>query len=501
MHKSWYLPRRTFLRGLGASILLPALDVMFPIEALAETTSPSFVAIFQSLGIYGLGYRAGRNDPSRYYHVMPYESGGLGAWAPVQAGSLSSAALPPILSPLESLKNKITVLSGLGTLSSDVLDNSSTHSCATTAWLTSAWASRAEAASINVTSDGKSFTAANNRPPDSLDQYIANYLGYTPGSTLVLNPDFHDYSEASEGGHGGHISYNSKLSSGGSTLVPKVSDPMKAFNTLFSSCVSQQKTRSSKSILDYVMDSTKSVQKKLGVADKSRLDSYLQHVRDLEVKLQSSLTCPDKPTRFPSENSDFSIDRVATLNMMVDIIVLAVSSGAMPIASLMTCTEALYAIDSSRVAFLSNYIGINGTKVTYHDGSLDTHFDIAHKNSNIGNIQAIEEHIAYAQSNITYVKRLIEKLSSLPAQPNGYSPLDNTLILVGACHAHSGMHNTHNLPTLLAGGKSFGLNQGQHLKFPVSTDIGNLYYTINKAMGVSGSSFNGHSSSLDGIFG
>jgi hypothetical protein len=171
----------------------------------------------------------------------------------------------------------------------------------------------------------------------------------------------------------------------------------------------------------------------------------------------------------------------------------------MPVESLMTAVEAnacSYAY--AGVDYQSTYVGISGQKVKYHASTLDTHFDITHVEPNT---QAIEEHIAYTQMNVGFVQRLIKNLAAMPVEPNGYSPLDNTVVLIGACHAHPGFHTTHNLPTLIAGGQSVGLNQGQHIALPMNTDIGDLHYTIANALGLAGSSFNGHSGVLPGVFG
>lgn len=486
---------------MGSSILLPVLDVMAPTPALAaDLSAPRFVAFFMSLGIYGLGYDPTKNDASRYFYAEPYFPKGLGAWLPTKTGALT-APLGPILQPLEALKQNIMIVSGLGTLAGDEAFNSTNHSCATTAWLTSAWASRAEAAKINVKDEASgSKNPANETPPDSLDQYIANAIGLTPGSTLVFNPNVGDYSESQQGGHGGFISYNSKLSKGGSSIVPKMADPLRAFNNLFGRC-SGTTDATSKSILDYVMDSITSVQRKLGTADKARLDSYLQNVRDLEIKLNATLSvnCPLTPTASPAYNGT-SRDWITTMNLMIDVIALATASGAMPIASLMTDNEANNDPYAARVDYNSNFIGLSGKKVAYHSATEGTHFDIAHMEADGSNTQAVEEHIAYSQMNIVFVQRLMQKLAAMPVEPNGMTPLDNTLILAGSCHSDSGHHNTHNLPVLLAGGKKYGLNQGQHIAFPMFSDIGDLYYTIAKAMGVAGSSFNGHSRLLTGVF-
>jgi hypothetical protein len=499
----WRLPRRTFLRGMGYSLLLPALDVMTASRANAEVIPPPrFISFFLSLGTYGRGYDPTKNGMARYPRMPPYNSGGMGVWQPPTVGPLT-ALLGPALAPLESVKDKISILSGLATLAEDPPGSGINHSAATTAWATSAWRSGAAARAANIS--GGQHTPQNRTPPDSLDQYIANAIGLTPGSTLVMSPSGSaDFSELGQGGHGGAISYNSKLAPTGSTLLPRNNNPKRAFDTLFGNCLPTAAPRVGyKSILDYVAASIPKVQQKLGSGDRARLDSYLQNVRDLEARLDAIHPCPAEPVRSPPLNGG-PLDAVSNLNLMVDVIALAVSSGVMPIASLMTAIESSSIAGGSAAAavdYLSTYVGVDGSRVRYHAPTLDTHFDVTHAQSNsTAGLRAIEEHIAYTQLGVTFLQRLIEKLDQMPLEPNGFSPLDNTIILAGAAHSDPYSHNTHNLPTLVAGGGRYRMTQGQHIAFPMLTDIGDLYYTIASAVGAAGASFNGRNTVLPGLF-
>ncbi len=399
----------------------------------------------------------------------------------------------------------------MGTLINDPFGNVINHSCATTAWLSSPWKTQGDAIRMNI-APGGGKTVANQKPPDSIDQVIANYIGITPGSSLVLNLSQRNLSEKQMGGHLGAISYNTRLAASGSTILPRIASPMNAFNSLFGSCKPTTTTTTPqvdprpKSILDYVINSIPNFKTKLSSADKARFDSYLQYIRDLEVKLTpvntgggtSTKSCPKAPIPTPGG----ALDYVTTLNMMVDVVALAVASGTMPIATLMLDSDATGdARIGSSVSYMSNYIGINGKRAVYHNSTLDTHNGITHVENGSSNVQAIEEHIAYTQFCMSFTKRLIQTLDSMPVEPNGFTPLDNTLILSGSCQSNPYHHSTHNLPTLLAGGKRYGMNQGKHLVFPMKTDIGNLYYSMMRAMGVPGTSFNGNSTVLSGIFG
>ncbi len=493
--RTFRIPRRSFLRGAGVSILLPALDIMLqPRTSMAGAgpgASPRYAAFFLSLGMWGHGYDPTKNDASRYYEIRPGDPKlGTGTWHPTLPGPLMSP-LPAHLAPFESLKQKLMIVSGLSTLPGDPDGTNATHSLPTTCWLTSAY---------------KSGGGHGGTPPDSVDQYIANAMGFTPGSTLVLSPSASDITE-STGGHQGNVSSNSRL--GGNHLVPKVTDPMKVFNQLFGKCSTAGSGASQtasladdKSVLDYVMGSVAGLQRNLGRDDSARLEAYLQNIRDVENNLTAAgpALCPTTPPAYDPALSGGSLDWLATLRMMVDVVALAMASDAMPIATIMTDIEATRDPYASRVEYASDFIGISGKKVTYSSNSLDTHFDITHK-AVASATQTVEEWFAYTRVLMLVAQRLALKLDAFPAEPNGNTPLDNSLLQIGCAHSHAYDHTTHNLPVILLGGKNLQMRQGQYVQVPNNTDIGDFYYTMLQAMQVPGTDFNGSRTSLPGLFG
>jgi hypothetical protein len=496
--RKFSIPRRSFLKGAGVSILLPALDIMVqPRTAEAgpgPVTGLRYAAIFLSLGMWGQGYDPTKNDPTRYYQIDPSDPNmGTGAWRPAQPGALTSP-LPVHLAPFESLKQKMMIVSGLSTFTRDPNGTSVQHSLATTGCLTSAY---------------KSSTINNGTtPPDSVDQTIANAMGLTPGSTIAFNPSTFDGSE-SNGGHLGYVSSNSRL--GGNNLVPKIADPMKVFNQLFGKCSASAaassaqaaRTADDKSVLDYVQGSVASLQKNLGKDDRARVDAYLQNIRDVEISLTAAapLLCPTSPPAYDPALNGGALDWLATVRMMADVVALALASDGMPIATIMTDWEAdgdpNYA---ARVAYASDFVGISGQKVTYSSSSLDTHFDITHQ-AFAGATQIVEEWFAYTRLTMYVAQRLAQKLDSFPVEPNGNTPLDNSILQICCAHAHAALHLTHNLPVILLGGKKVKMHQGQYVQFPMNTDIGNFYYTMLQAMQVPATDFNGNTTLLSGAFG
>lgn len=493
--KSWQLPRRTFLKGVGASILLPALDAMVPSDAFAQSLiGPRLAVLFIPTGIYGQGLDVDKNGKSRYYLTTPYDANGAGAWRPKNTGPLN-APLPPVLGPLEALKDQLTIISGLSTLPDTPLKKVTPHSLATGLWITGAW-----------DNDSKGRLSS---PPNSIDQALANSLGYTPGSTIVFNPN-HSGGQTgggtSKGGYHGAISFNSQL--GGNHIVPQSKRPKEIFDRLFGNCQDQNNNQgpsqaqvTDKNILDRVIDSIKEVKKKLGTEDKIRLESYLQHIEDIEKSVnQAEKTANQCPEALEIGGEDW-FNQVAA---MVDVVALALATDKMPVATLMQGTEAYNNFYSEFISLYGNFTSaITGKRVTFRSKTTNAHFDVAHigtlRNGENG-IRAIEEFIAYSRMQMLFTKRLMEKLGSMPVEPNGMTPLDNSLILTGTCHSDAQSHNSHNVPTILAGGKKYGLKQGHHVAFPTRTDRGDFLYTMLKQLGWPGNNFNGNTRILPGIF-
>jgi hypothetical protein len=255
---------------------------------------------------------------------------------------------------------------------------------------------------------------------------------------------------------------------------------MKVFTQLFGKCSTagagagqMASLTDDKSVLDYVMGSVAALRKNLGKTDSARLDAYLQNIRDVENSLTAAapVLCPTTPPAYDPVLNSGATDWLAKLRMMVDVVALAMASDAMPIATVMTDTEAhgdpAYA---ARVAYASDFVGISGNKVTYSSNSLDTHTDIIHA-AFVSNIQIVEEWFAYTRVLMYVAQRLALKLDSFPAEPNGNTPLDNSILQIGACHSHATDHTTHNLPVILLGGKKFNMHQGQYLQVPMKRTL------------------------------
>jgi hypothetical protein len=386
------------------------------------------------------------------------------------------------LQPLAAHAQKIMVVSGLShSLSPQA---GSDHSGGVALWLTGAW--------------------PYGGPHDSVDQVLANAFGMTPGSTMALSTWPNDYAESGDSekdGHGGRISFNSKLAGG--YVVPLVTSAKKMFDQLFSTCKAgapnPQDTAANKSILDYVQSSVRSLQKNLGKDDSARVGAYLQNIRDLEVRLTTPTACPSAPTADPPPSGG-ALDYLTNVRLMADVFSLALGSGAAPIGTLMADMEGGQPTKYPDCAnYVTNFVGIGGNKVTLRSGT-DPHLDVIHT-PDYNSVAKIEQYIAYSQFNMSFFKRILDNLASMPAEPNGLSPLDNCILLAGTAHSDGWTHSTQNIPMIVAGGKFCKAHQGQHVAFPQLAYTADFYYTLLRALGAQVSSFNGHSTTLPGLFG
>lgn len=499
--RSWHIPRRSFLKGAGISLLLPALDIMTISDAMAaEMMGPRFAAVFMPAGIFGCGYNPAVAGFARYTNsAKPAKAGGQGTWRPKNFGPFQGT-LPLLLQALEDYRNKFSIVTGF-----DYAGQHVNHANGAISWLTGP---------SNVINQAST-------PNNSIDQAIANYFNISYANTLVFSSTTKDFRE-SERGHGGRISANTKA--GGNHTISPSTDPWKKFDLLIApNC----KTGGSPTptpvpvasrevnVLDTVSDQIKALNKKLSADDKVRMEAFYEQVQSIQSSYKgggsgggdgtlADGTCPTKPAA--------STDWYKQVCAMVDVTAFALATDIMPISTIMTDIEAVserdYAPWVNDPNIVKNFKSINGNAVKYPSGAkIHT---IAHFSDGQDNNQArlsaqetadnIECYIAYNIMQMSFVHRLIDKLDKLPKDPNGLTPLENSIILAGAAHGDGASHASMHIPTLIAGGKRYGFKTGIHHQVTQYTHIGNLHYTLMKKMGCNITDFNSHKSLLSGLF-
>ncbi len=413
-----HLPRRTFLRGLGATIALPLLDAMIPARtALANTAA----APKMRLGFVYFPHGA----------VMD-------KWTPVGEGT--SFELSPILEPLAAYKKQLTVISGLGNRPGE---SQAVHAIVPATWLSCVHPRKGSQEPFG------GVTA---------DQLAALHIGQdTPLPSLEVAT-----AQATDGGacdrdYG--CSYSSTISfRTPSSPLPMEHNPRKLFQRLFGqgdsadervALIAQQR-----SLLDMVRGEAAALQRTLGPSDRALLSDYLDTVREIERRVQktaqqdlSNVTLPQVPVGIPDAFDEH-------LNLMFDMIALSYQANLTRIFNFMMAAEV------SNQTY--NHIGIP---------------DAFHPLSHHANDSAKLERLSRIQRYHTEVfAKFVTKLASLPDGDG--SMLDHSILLYGSNMSNSDKHNQFPLPTALIGGGCGKLKGGQHLRYPDHTPLSNVLLTI-----------------------
>ena len=416
------LPRRTVLRGLGATVALPFLDAMVPalsVRALAAAPVNRFQAFYVPNGM-----------------AMEY-------WAPKGEGT--SFELSPILEPLAPFRNQMMVLSGLDATWNYI------HAGASGSFLTGT--PKGGRNEIEIIAEV------------SMDQLLARHFGNT---TQVASLELALDAPANAGACTGNLScaYTHTISWRSSTQpLPMEYNPRSVFERLFGDSGSTERAarearmRQHKSILDSVNGKLADLRKQLGPQDQTKVEQYTESIRDIERRIQRAeeqsdidLPAMDQPQGVPAVFEDH-------LDLMLDLQLLAFQTDLTRVVSFMLGKE-----QSARP-----YPQI---------GVPEAHHPLSHHNDS-------PELIAQMSKINRYHSELFAKyVAKLRATPDGDGTLlDHMTILYGSGISNSSRHSGVNLPLMLVGGGAGTLKGGQHLKY-ADTSMANLLVTLMDKMGV-----------------
>src|SRR3989449_8522735 len=249
------IPRRTFVRGVGATLALPMLDAMTPAFA-AATRRPIRMAFMQvPNGIFNL-----RNE-----------------WTPKAVGA--NWELTRILEPLADFRDRLVVMSGLDSQQAAGLnfEGGGDHPRACTAWLTGTHA--------------KMTSGADLRAGISVDQIAAKEFGkHTQLASLEIGLETPEVVGACESAYGCAY-YNTISWRNETTPLPMENRPRAVFERLFGDAGTDPKARlafaqEDRSILDAIGAEVKRLRLKVGGSDRSKIDQYLEAIRDVERRMQ-----------------------------------------------------------------------------------------------------------------------------------------------------------------------------------------------------------------------
>lgn len=423
------LPRRTIIRGGGASLSLPLLDAML--------LSP-FVS-------------ASDNNPKvRVGFVYVPHGATMSMWTPKKVGK--DFPLSPILSPLSNLKKSITVLSNLGhPLAYGPGGATGNHNRSSATFLSGAWAQSGPRPYLGIT----------------IDQVVANSLG---GKTPIPSLELMIEEATLNCGEGLNCAYRNTISwQTPQTPLPMQNNPQVVFEQLFGDGSSPesraQSRKQSLSLLDAMQDEIKKLDRSVSATDRHVLDQYLTQVREVERRISQSslrvtedLDLPERPSGIPSDVEEHIL-------LMYELLALAWQTEITRVGTFLVANELSNAVYSS-----------SGIRDAFH--VLSHHSNNEENKSRFGVLNTY---------HIKLFSKFLEKLASMPDGEN--SLLENSMILYGSGMSDGNSHNHDPLPIILAGNANNKISGNNHLSYAERTPMSNLLLSMLKILGIDAESF------------
>lgn len=458
------LSRRAALRGLGVTMCLPLLEAMGPLAAVAApagktgaTAAPRrFAALYMPNGVH------------------PHE------WTPLGAGA--DFTLSSVLSPLESLKSELLVLTELQNKATFGGDG---HYAKVGPFLTGVPIAKT--------------TGSDLRCGVSVDQIIAQRIGnLTPLPSLELSVEPVTMGVDTNVGftrlYGSHISWSSPT-----TPVTREINPQLAFDRLFRRGAGAKNAdpEGDRSILDAVMDDARRLEKSVGRADRLKLSEYFESVRAVEKRIaydaarrrgeyEGDPLARKEVERLggrikdyyadPARLSERAIDHTEQVRLMLDVIALA------------------FWTDSTRVATFMFGNEVSGKNFSFLEGVDGGHHQISHHENDKAKMEQ------YRRINVWHLEQYAYLLNRLRSIREGEGTLlDSCLVLFGSGMRDGNAHSPKNLPLVLAGRGGGSVAAGRHLVYPKGTPLCDLYRGILSRMGAPVPAFGDSGGELPGL--
>jgi hypothetical protein len=441
-----HLPRRTFLKGAGATVALPFLDAMIPAGkagVVAGTDRTRLIAIELSHGA------AGSSDWGRSQYL----------WAPQDLGrkpDLTTSAL----NVLESHRDYLTIISNTDVVMAEAFkpeEIGGDHPRAGAVFLTQAHPKQTESSDLYVAT--------------SLDQLYARKFGQdTPIPSMQLGIENVD--QAGGCSYGYSCAYMDSISfASPSEPLPAIRNPRVVFEQLFGVGGTQAERnatrRTERSILDWIMGDVSKMQKSLKPEDRQRMEQYLDNVRELERRIQGveahnssgeERALPAAPSGIPDSFTDH-------VHLLMDLQVLAFQADMTRVFSFKLTRDAIGRVYPE-----------SGTLTPFHPAS--------HHGEKP---EAILDFNTINKYHVSHLNYLADKLKS--SMEGDTHLLDKTMIIYGSTMGDSNLHNHKRCPLIVMGGANGQMKGDVHLKAPDGTPMANAMLTLMHKLGMEQDSF------------
>lgn len=417
------LPRRTFLRGLGTTLALPFLDAMVP----------------------AFGATVGSKPAVRLAYVYVPNGIIMKGWTPAAEGA--NFEFMPIMKALEPYREQLVVLSGLAQVQGRALgDGAGDHARAGATWLTGVHPKKTE---VDI------------HAGVSADQIAAREFGkVTQLGSLEVGLESPALAGNCDSGYS--CAYTNTIAwRTPTTPLPVEVNPRALFERLFGDGESTDPKarlaalKEQRSILDYIRQDVARLGTGLGNRDRSKLDEYVEAIRDIERRIQKAeqqnatmkMPVMERPSSIPEEFEEHA-------KLMIDLQAIAFQADLTRVITFMMAREG-----SNRP-----YRSINIS---------DGHHSITHHQNDPEKIEKVGKINTHHVQTFAY---MLEKLKSTPDGDGNL--LDHSLILYGSSISDGNAHTHHDLPIVLAGGAAGQVKGGRHIKYPKDTPLNNLLLSM-----------------------
>ncbi len=437
------LPRRAVLRGAGTLIALPWLEAMASAGAPVESAPATrrLVYVYAPNGVHVDRWRA------------PVSEGGGAKPRRRAPGTATLDGLPPLLEPVSDFQRNLLLLRGLTQDKARANgDGPGDH---------------ARAAAVYLTGIQPLKTEGQVRLGESADQRAARLVGgRTRVRSLSLGLEAGRQSGQCDSGYAcaysGHISWQSATAP-----AAKESDPQRVFDRLFrggdpgrSAEARERRAKERRSVLDFVREESRRLERRLGAEDRARVDEYETGLRELERQLSfdGAAHVGEVPDSARPERGQRSFAEQADL--MGSLIRLALETDVTRIATFM--------------------LGNEGSGRRYPEvGAREGHHALSHHK---GDPEKLEQIAAINRLHMEAFGRFIGGLEG--ARERGGSVLDRSMVVYGSGIADGNRHDHHDLPVALIAGKKTRLRGGRALSFERNTPLNNLHLALLERLGV-----------------
>ena len=438
-----HMPRRTFVRGMGATVALPFLEAMIPAGRIWSSANEDALPT-RLVAIEMVHGAAGCNEWGATQNL----------WSPEEVGRDFDLA-PTSLSSLEPFRDYLTIISNTDVRMAEAFqpyEIGGDHFRSSAVFLTQSHPKQTEGSDVYVGT--------------SLDQLYAQRFGQdTPIPSMQLCIE--NINQSGGCAYGYTCVYTDSISWASPTEpLPVIRDPRVAFDQLFGAggTVEERalRRRTNKSILDWITGRVAQLRRELGPNDIQRLDRYLDNVREIERRIQrieaqktrgEARDLPEAPAGVPDSFEEHT-------RLMFDLQALAFSSDVTRVFSLKMGR------DSSARVFAES-----GTDRPFHPAS-----------HHGGREEAILDFAKINRYHVSMLPYFLEKLQSI--QEGDTHLLDKTMIIYGSPMADGNLHNHRRAPLFVAGGANGRLEGGLHLKTPDGTPMANAMLSLAHALGM-----------------